>query len=80
MILSGLAMVVVGVWLTLQGIGGNLAARIVDWATGAAATPAAQAARSTGNASGSSAGEVDVLAQVEANAARKAATTHKSKG
>lgn len=32
--LAGAAMIVVGVWLTLQGIGGNLAARIRDWALG----------------------------------------------
>lgn len=32
--LSGLAMVLIGVWLTLQGVGGNLAGRIRDWAQG----------------------------------------------
>lgn len=34
MVLSGLAMVIVGAWLTLQAIGGNLAGRIRTWASG----------------------------------------------
>lgn len=33
--LSGFAMVVVGLWLTSQAIGGNLAGRIRSWAAAA---------------------------------------------
>ncbi len=31
--LSGVAMTVVGVWLAIQAIGGNLAGRLVSWAS-----------------------------------------------
>lgn len=53
MIFSGAAMVLVGVWLTLQAIGGNLAGRIRGWATGAGgsgspSSTAARPARNTG--------------------------------
>lgn len=40
MVLSGLALVVVGGWLTTQAIAGNLAGRIRSWASGTlTATP-----------------------------------------
>lgn len=37
MVLSGMAMIIIGVWLTAQAIGGNLAGRIRSWASGATA-------------------------------------------
>lgn len=48
MVFSGVAMIVVGVWLAAQAIGGNLAGRIRSWANAQITGTGSEGGRITG--------------------------------